>query len=337
MIKVFWNLRTAMAWAFAGIAVVAFAINNVDFASTGNLYALMQTFAVLAAVSCGLAMVMIAGEFDLSIAGVFPLSALIAVKVGEASNVTVGIIAAVVVAALLGVVNGFLTARFAIPSLAVTVGTLVLTIGLGFAIAGNKVVTLTDFAPGLRMDQPVADLLSIRTIVQLVIAAIAVLLMAFTWLGVSAYATGSDRDRASASGLPVVGALVGVFVLAAAFAGVAGAMQGVSLASGQAGQDQTILLQAVTAAIIGGVSIAGGKGSLVGVLGGALLLAVVASGLSLQGASTGVIQLINGAILLGVVLIDRPLSRGISRALESSRTVVDLTSNSRAPVPQGRP
>jgi ribose transport system permease protein len=235
------------------------------------------------------------------------------------------------------VVNGFLTARFAIPSLAVTVGTLVLTIGLGFAIAGNKVVPLTDFAPGLRMDQPVADFLSIRTIVQLVIAVIAVLLMAFTWLGVSTYATGSDRDRALASGLPVVGALVGVFVLAAAFAGVAGAMQGVSLASGQAGQDQTILLQAVTAAIIGGVSIAGGKGSLVGVLGGAFLLAVVASGLSLQGASTGVIQLINGAILLGVVLIDRPLSRAISRALESSRTVVDLTSNSRAPVPQGQP
>jgi ribose transport system permease protein len=326
MINVFWNFRTAMAWSFAVVAFVAFAFSNGDFASTGNLYALMQSFAVLAVVACGLAMVMIAGEFDLSIAGVFPLSALIAVKVGDSSGVLLGIVVAVLVAMGLGLLNGVLTARFAIPSLAVTVGTLVLTIGLGFAIAGNDVVTLADFGPGIRMDESVAGILSIRTIVQLVLAVLATLLMAFTWLGVSTYATGSDRDRATASGLPVVGALAGVFVIAAAFVGVAGALQGVSLASGQAGQDQNMLLQAVTASIIGGISIAGGKGNLAGVLGGAFLLAVVSSGLSLQGASTGVIQLVNGAILLGVVLIDRPLSRGISQALERSRSVVDLSS-----------
>src|SRR4051812_23465999 len=115
MIKIFSNFRTAMAWGFAAIAFVAFALDNGDFASTGNLYALMQTFAVLAVVSCGLAMVMIAGEFDLSIAGVFPLSALIAVKVGESSGVAVGILVAILVAMALGLVNGFLTARLAIP------------------------------------------------------------------------------------------------------------------------------------------------------------------------------------------------------------------------------
>jgi ribose transport system permease protein len=325
MIKLFWSFRTALAWVFSLVAFVAFAVGNSDFASAGNLYALMQSFSVLALVSCGLASVMIAGEFDLSIAGMLPLAALIAVKVGESVGVAVAIVVAVAASIVLGLLNGFLTARFSIPSLAVTVGSLVATIGVGYALAGDQVVTLTDFAPGLTLDQTIAGILSIRTIVQLVLALAAAFIMARTWLGLSTYATGSDRERAAASGLSVTSALLAGFVISAVFAGVAGALQGVSLASGQAGQNEAILLQAVTACIIGGISIAGGKGSLVGVIGGAFLLAVVGSGLSLGGTSTPVIQLINGAILLLVVVIDQPLGRRISRTLENSRVVADPT------------
>ena len=335
MIKVFWNFRTAMAWLLTVIAFIAFSLVNADFASSGNIYAMLQSFSVLTIVACGLAAVMIAGEFDLSIAGIFPLSALIAVKVGEATSVLEGLAVAVVASVVLGAVNGFLTARFNIPSLAVTVGTLVMTIGIGFALAGDKVVTLTDFGPGVTMDQTIAAVFSIRTLIQISLAVFAAFLMARTWLGLATYATGSDRERASASGLSVVTAVVGVFVVSGLFTGIAGSLQGVALASGQAGSDEGILLQAVTAAIIGGISISGGKGSLVGVIGGALLLAVVSNGLSLQGTSTAVIQLINGAILLVVVLVDRPLGRGITRTLEGSRTVVATTAENATSIPEG--
>lgn len=329
MIRAYWGFRTALAWTLAFVSFLAFAATNTNYLNPGNIYALIQTFAVLALVATGLALVMIAGEFDLSIAGVVPLSALVAVKVGETSGVGVGVIAALLAALAVGLVNGWLTATFAIPSLAVTVGTLVLTTGIGFAIAGSAVVTLTDFGPGFALDQPILGVLSLRAILQVALAVAVAVLMTWTWLGISTHAVGSDPARASASGVSVPRALLVLFAISGLFAGVAGSLQGVSLASGSAGPNEAILLQSVTAAIIGGVSVAGGKGNIWGVLGGAMLLAVVSNGLSLQGTSSAVVQLINGAILLGVVILDGPLTCVIQGALETSRTVPEPSSTAR--------
>ena len=154
-----WHFRTLLAWSLAILAFIAFTVTNPAFINTGNLFSLLQSFAVLALVATGLAIVMIAGEFDLSIAGTIPLAGLIAVKVGETAGIPLGVAAAVSVAVAVGVLNGWLTAHYAVPSLAVTVGTLVLTIGLGFAVAGGKIVTLTDFEPGLWLDQAIAEII----------------------------------------------------------------------------------------------------------------------------------------------------------------------------------
>lgn len=318
MVRLYWHFRTLLAWSLAVLAFIAFTVTNPAFINPGNLYSLLQSFAVLALVATGLAIVMIAGEFDLSIAGSIPLAALIAVKVGEAAGVPLGVAAAIAVAVGVGVLNGWLTAHYSVPSLAVTVGTLVLTIGLGFAVAGGKIVTLTDFEPGLWLDQAIAETISPRALIFVVLVVAAGWLMAKTWSGVKIRAVGSDRQRSSASGLPVTRVLILAFVVSGLFAGVAGALQGLTLASGAPGSDEATLLQAVTAAIIGGVALTGGKGSIAGVAAGAMLLAVVGNGLSLQGTSTAIIQLINGGILLLIVVIDRPLNRIVNKSVENT-------------------
>ncbi|MGO4582305.1 ABC transporter permease [Arthrobacter sp. 2RAF6] len=320
MIKLYWHFRTLLAWSLAILAFIAFTVTNPAFINTGNLYSLLQSFAVLALVATGLAIVMIAGEFDLSIAGSIPLAGLIAVKVGETAGIPLGVAAAVSVAVAVGTLNGWLTAHYAVPSLAVTVGTLVLTIGLGFAVAGGKIVTLSDFEPGLWLDQAVAEIIAPRALIYLVLVIAAGWLMAKTWFGMKIRAVGSDRQRSAASGLPVTHVLILAFVVSGLFAGVAGALQGLTLASGAPGSDEATLLQAVTAAIIGGVALTGGKGNIPGVAAGAMLLAVVGNGLSLQGTSTAIIQLINGGILLFIVVIDRPLNRIVNKSVENTMT-----------------
>jgi ribose transport system permease protein len=323
MISVYWNIRTWIALGAGLIALIVTLAITPGFTNPGNIYALMQTFSILALVSCGLAIVMIAGEFDLSIAGVLPLAGLITVKVGESAGILLGVLAALAISALVGLVNGFLTWRFSVPSLAVTVGTLVATTGLGYAVTGGDVATMSNYEFGLWLDTSIAGILSPRTIVSLILIAIAVFVMNRTWFGATVRAVGSDITRARNSGLPTGRALITVFVISGVFAGVAGSMQALSLAAGQPGTNLSFLLQAVTAAIIGGVALTGGKGKLTGVICGALLLAVMSNGMSFHGAATAAIQLVSGVILLAILILDAPLDRLVGRSLERVTTKLE--------------
>ncbi|MEE3850941.1 ABC transporter permease [Gordonia sp. LSe1-13] len=323
MVNTYWNVRTWIALGAALLALIVAIAVTPGYTNPGNIFALVQSFSTLALVAGGLAVVMIAGEFDLSIAGVMPLAGLITVKVGQSAGIAVGIIVALIVAASVGVLNGYLTWRFAVPSLAVTVGTLVMTTGLGYWVTGGDVVTMPNYQFGLWLDSPVGGIFSPRSLVALVLIAAVMLVMSRTWFGMTVRAVGSDINRARFSGLPTGRAMVTVFIMSAVLAGVAGSLQALSLAAGQPGSNLNFLLQTVTAAIIGGVALSGGKGRLSGVVAGALLLAVLGNAMSYHGAPTAAVQLVSGVILLAILLLDVPLDRLVGRALEQVSTKIE--------------
>lgn len=317
----YWHARPALAWTLAVVAFLYFTLSNGHFLNAGNLYALIQLFSTLMLVAAGLAIVMIAAEFDLSIAGTFPLAGLVAVQASDKIGVVPAMLLAVVVGLLVGALNGWITGRFRIPSLAVTVATMVLTIGIGFEITGSQLVTMTDYTASLTLTQRVLGVFSVGSLIQIVIAIAAYLFLRSSWRGRFVYAVGSDAARARASGLPVTATLVFAFMVCAGFASVAGALQGVSLATGQAGSNDSFLLQCATAALIGGVALTGGRGSLTGVFGGAFLLTVLTNGLGLAGVNSALILLVNGIVLAAVVLVDRPLNRFIDRRLRAEMPI----------------
>lgn len=315
--RLYWDARTALAWLLAAVAFVYFAVSNPDFLDPGNIYALVQIFSTLALVATGLALVMLAAEFDLSIAGTFPLAGLVAVKLSDGQGVVVAIALAVLTGAAIGAVNGLLTGALRIPSLAVTVATMVLSIGIGYAVANNELVAMKDYQVSLTITEPVARIFSPLALAQLGLVLVAYLYVKAAWRGRFLYAVGSDAGGARASGLPVVTTVVFAFVMCGVFSAVGGALQGISLATGQAGSVDSFLLQCATAALVGGVALSGGRGSLVGVVGGALLLAVIGNGLGLRGLDSALVQLVNGIVLLVVVLADRPLNRLIDRRMRA--------------------
>lgn len=320
MARYYWNFRTLLACALTLVALIGFGLFVPGFLSIANFYAILQTFGPLALVAAGLAVVMIAAEFDLSIAGVLTLSGIVVIQVTSSSGIFVGILAALAVSVLVGILNGWLTARFRLPSLAVTVGTLVLTAGLGYWATGAETATLSDYHFGLWLDEPiVGGLLSVGTIVMLLLIAGVIVAMSKTRNGIVIRAIGSDSDRARASGLPVSRTLVLAFVFSGLFAGIAGSLQGLTLAAQTPGENLDFLLRVVTAAIIGGVSIHGARGQILGVAAGALFLSVVSNGLSLAGTSAAVIQLVNGGILLLIVVFDVPLNKLATRFLADAR------------------
>jgi ribose/xylose/arabinose/galactoside ABC-type transport system permease subunit len=314
----YWGARTILAWGLAIATFVAFSIVAPHFFSLGNLYALIQIFGSLALVSTGLAVVMLAGEFDLSIVGTFPLAGLVVIEYAD-RGLAVSFFLAVVIGIAYGLVNGWIVGALRIPSIAVTVATMMLSIGFGYLVSHNDFVSMRDYQVSLELTQPILKVLSWQSIIELMFVAIAVVAVKRTRWGRYLYAIGGDSRKARASGLPVTKTLIGGFVVCAGFTTLAGVLQGISLASSTPGPNDDCLLQAATAVLIGGVALSGGRGSLVGVAGGAFLLSVVSSGLGIAGISSSTIELVNGAILAGVVACDRPLARLVHRRAEEMR------------------
>jgi ribose/xylose/arabinose/galactoside ABC-type transport system permease subunit len=176
---------------------------------------------------------------------------------------------------------------------------------------------MTDYKLSLRVTDPIFGIFSIMSFIQLGLALLAVVYLKVSWRGRFLYAVGSDPNRARAAGIPVTRTLIFAFVVCALFTTVAGSLQGLSLATGQAGPEEAFLLKAATAALIGGVALTGGRGSLVGVLGGALLISLLTNGLGLAGVESAIIQLVNGCVLIFVVLVDKPIDRLIGRRMKA--------------------
>lgn len=313
----YWAARTLLAWGLAVAAFVGFSITVPHFASFGNIYSLVQIFAALALIATGLGVVMLAGEFDLSIVGSFPLAGLIAIQYADGFGLAGSLLLALAMGTACGLVNGWAVGLLRIPSIAVTVATMMLCIGLGFLVSGNNFVSMTDYTVSLTLTQPILRIFSLQSIVALALVVLIIAAIKLTRWGRVLYATGGDSQKARASGLPVTRTLIIAFVVCAVCSALAGALQSVSLASSTPGADFDNLLGAATAVLVGGIALSGGRGSLVGVIGGAFLLSVVSSGLGLGGMSSSTIELVNGAILIGVLACDRPLARLVRRRAEA--------------------
>ncbi|NEI72019.1 ABC transporter permease [Rhizobium lusitanum] len=298
--------------------VVIFALWNPAFISGRNLYALMQSFALLGMVALGLSLTMIAGEFDLSVGSMVAVGGLLTLVAGGDSLVG-GMGVALAFAVLVGGVNAIVISRFNVSSLVVTVGSMMALSGFAFWLAGGKVISTDDFDLGFALDDPIFAVFSARSLITLATFALVGIFMHYTLMGRDIRVVGSKRQVAAASGAKVGRSLLIVFVLSAVTAALAGSMLSMSLASAAATTGGNLMLQAVSAAIVGGVALSGGSGTPAHVLLGSLILTVMNNGMSLIGMGATGILFANGLVLMGIVLLDGQLGAWISERLTMLR------------------
>lgn len=297
---------------------IAFSALFENFLNPRNLYALLQSFALLGLVTLGLSLTMVAGEFDLSVGAMLAVGGLITLKLGD-PNVGLGIAAALGFGLVVGLLNAAIFSWLRVSSLVVTVGSMMALSGLAFWIADGRVVSFPNFAPGELLDARLLGVFSLRSLITLAAFGLAVLMMRFTKAGRDVIATGSRRAAALASGARVGFSLFLVFCISSVCAALAGSLIALSLASASATMSGNILLQAASAAILGGVALSGGVGGPAGVLVGVLILTVLNNGLSLIGTSASGILFANGLVLLVVVLLDGRIGHFIRESLRSGR------------------
>lgn len=285
------------------------------FFSLATLTGGLETFGTIGLVALGLGLAMVMREFDLSVPGVFGMAGCIAVLTG-AHHPLVGVGLAVAAGSSAGLVQGLIVSRLGVPSVSVTLGGLLITVGVAYVLTNSASISYDNLDVALAMSDLYGGVVSIRTMITVLLFAVAAFVMAFTRLGRDIVATGSDRGAARLSGVNVGALIVFVFTLSGALAALSGAMLSYSLASASPAGLSDVLVPAVTAAIVGGVSFGGGAGRPLGIAIGVLILATLRSGFNAIGAEPWVSEVTTSGALLVVAVLDTPvLTRRLQRFL----------------------
>ena len=311
-------MRRPESGAFVGmLAVYAFFVVAAGsvFTTLSATATWMNTAAEIGIVAVPIALLLIAGEFDLSTGSVIGASSMV-VALGSAHyHLPIGLVIALALAlgVTVGLVNGFVLTWTGLPSFVVTLATnfIVAGLALGFAslIVGTTNATLTPPAGARHLFAFQWKDFNGSIAWWLAIAAVGAWVMARTRFGNWILATGGDREAALSAGVPVARVKITLFVATAFCAALLGVIQAVLYTQGDATRGQDFVFDSIIAAVIGGVLLGGGYGSVVGVVFGAATYGIVSGGVFYTGWSTVWVQAFLGGLLLVAVLTNNSFRR----------------------------
>jgi ribose transport system permease protein len=298
--------RSAPIFAVLAVLLVWIAIENPNFTEPPGFLAFLKRAAPLAVLAAGQYMVIVAGEYDLSVGSLVTVTVVVAAEVlADRPDATLlAIVTVLALGAAVGLVNGLVTTRLRVPSFIATLGMLL--------ILDGAVAYWTDGAPkgslseGFRTlgrggidDVPVLEQLPWSVVVFLAVGAGAVLLMRAD-LGRQFLAVGDNDRAAGLSGVPVARVRTIAFVISGVLAALAGILLG-GFAGVSAQVGQGLEFQAITAVVLGGVVLGGGRGSVVAAIAGALTLEALFTLLNLLGVAGALEDAVEGLIIIAAV------------------------------------
>jgi simple sugar transport system permease protein len=282
------------------------------FLSPDNLRGILGLLPEVGLVSIGVTILMICGEFDLSVGSTFALTPMAtSLMIIAGTPAPIAILLGLAIAGAIGFLNGFITLTFAIPSFITTLGMLFIVRSLTVVISGGFPPLLPDDLNTNAFTQFVGPggLFRASFIWFLIIAAAAAAMMARSNLGNWIRATGGNLDAATAMGVPAKRIKLFCFVLCAMMAGFGGIIQVFRLHSPLPSIGDGLELQAVAAAVIGGTALTGGVGTVLGAIVGALLIRVIDNGLVMSQVDANWFKFAVGALTIFAVVSNTWLRR----------------------------
>ena len=256
----------------------------------------------LGVVAAGLAVTMIAGEFDLSIASMAAFSGALTIVLSPIGLVP-ALIISIIVGTALGALQGWAIAKLGINSLVFTIGTLILFRGLTWVVTNGVSVRVSDVTATDVFRQKIGFLTPLSLTGIIIFVALGIFL-AYTRWGREIYALGGARHEAIAAGVRYKRGMVVAFAISGGLGAVAGGMTSALGGSASPTAFGSLLLGALAVVLVGGISLAGGRGTMVNVFLGFAIIAILSAGLSAMGAKAFVAELFTGVLLLVVLVFD---------------------------------
>jgi ribose transport system permease protein len=270
--------------------------------------------ALIGLVALGLTAVILMGELDLAVASTLALSGVV---MASFDNLALGILAALAVGLVVGVVNAFFVIVVGINSFIATLGMLFFLRGAAFVISNEEPVRLANRDAGIAFGKPLIGELTPRMLIFILVFVVLHIFLTRVRVGREFYAVGGNRQAAFDAGIPVRRRVFTGFMISGFVAALAGVINVLERTAADPTAGSTVLLASFAAAIIGGILLTGGRGSLFGTLLGAASLGILQVALTLSGVQVDVQNIVIGVVLLLAVITDPDSLRSVVGSVRS--------------------
>jgi fructose transport system permease protein len=296
------------------VACIIFGFTTDNFFSGENFALILQQVMVVGVIAIGQTLIILTAGIDLSCGMVMALGSIVMTKFAADLGMPapLAILCGIAVTTLFGLINGLLVTRIKLPSFIVTLGTFNVAFAITQLYSSSQTVTNV---PDLMTMLGNTFSLGGAPIAYGTVLMVLLYLGTWYWLrdtasGRHVYAVGNAPEATRLVGIPTDRVLLGVYVLAGLFYGIAALLTVARTGVGDPNGGQTENLDAITAVVLGGTSLFGGRGVILGSLIGAIVVGVLRNGLTLMGVSSVYQVLITGILVILAVTVDQLSRKG---------------------------
>ena len=262
----------------------------------------------LGIVAIGITMLIISGEFDLSVGSISAMGALLVSKLyGAGLNPFLALAIALIAGVVLGWFNGFVTVKFALPSFIVTLATMMGYRGLIYVITEGTPIGFPVFETHPIFYKIIAGelrLFPIPLIWLIALTIIFILVLNYRRFGNHVFAVGGSTETARAMGINTGKTKIYCFMILGLLSSFVGILRVTRVRSFHSLQGEGIALMAIAAAVIGGTLLKGGVGTILGAVLGTIVIVLLKYGLIMSGIGAYIYNLVLGGVIIVVVILN---------------------------------
>lgn len=311
-----YGLNTAITFIVTFLIFSLFTPNNI-FLDPRNLASMAKLTPDIGVVAIGIGILMIAGEFDLSIVSIIPFCSYIYTKlIMSGVDPLLAFILILPVGASFGLINGLLVVSTGLPSFIITLSTMLFWRGLLFGISHMMPISILRYTSD-SIIKPIlvgeVGPIPVQIIWFLLFAVILGLMLHQMKFGNWIYATGSNQEAARAMGVNVRFVKTVCYMIIGVLCAWTAVMQAVRLGSFAATQGIGFELKTIAAVVVGGTALTGGVGSMLGIVLGIFIIRIVENGLILLQVPVFGVELFIGVAVVVFVLLNTFVNRRLAR------------------------
>ncbi|MDY0288835.1 MAG: ABC transporter permease [Sphaerochaeta sp.] len=284
--------------------IVIMSIVRTSFLAWWNIQSILLDVSIYGVVACGMTMLIISGEFDLSASSQYMWAQILFVTMLNATNNPfLSILVTLVSGLVLGTLNGLIVTKLRVNSFIATLGTMTMIRGLCLVFTnGNMVSTRNEFVKTLGQ----AQILGVSSLFYIYIGVLVVVsvVLAYTNFGRRLYATGGNIEVARLAGIHTSFQKTMAFSSMGLLCAIAGMMLVTMLRAGSTQYGTDIALTCVAATVIGGTRLSGGAGNAIRTALGMMVIVVLYKALIYLGLQAYYQNLAKGLVLIAVVVFD---------------------------------